>query len=323
MTVAGKIPFLVWVTALLFISGCATDIPAPVVDGANRGQHNPESANRRPDGSPTREAKKNRDRRPDIHVVQKGDTFYKIALQYGMEYRELANLNALADTNLIQVGQVLKLRQTSQADNIPAVSDGARVETIPFKTKPVNPIEVTPRTPLITRPKAIKLPYSAAALARLEQSAIPDKPESPTTSATLPAPAPSASAITERETDDMTRGWIWPTQGTVIARFNQMKNRKGLDISGKSGQAIHAARSGKVVYSGTGLRGYGKLVIIKHNPVYLSAYAHNRRVLVNEGQTVMRGQKIAEMGDTDADRVKLHFEIRQMGKPVDPIKYLY
>lgn len=323
MTVPGKIPFLVWMAALLFISGCATDIPAPVVDGANRGPHSPEPANRKPHGSPALEAKKNRDRRPDTHVVQKGDTFYKIALQYGMDPRELANLNALADTNLIQVGQVLKLRQMPQADNVPPVSGGAKVETIPFKTKPVSPIEVTPRIPLITRPKAIKLPYSPAALARLEQGANPDKPESAAASATLPAPAPSASAIIERETDDMTQGWIWPTQGTVIAEFNQMKNRKGLDISGKSGQTIHAARSGKVVYSGAGLRGYGKLVIIKHNPVYLSAYAHNRRVLVSEGQTVMRGQKIAEMGDTDADRVKLHFEIRQMGKPVDPIKYLH
>ena len=113
-----------------------------------------------------------------------------------------------------------------------------------------------------------------------------------------------------------------PTQGKLIAGFSEPAKRKGIDISGKLGQPVVASAAGKVVYSGSGLRGYGKLIIIKHNKTYLSAYAHNDKLLVKEGQTVTRGQKIAEMGNTDADQVKLHFEVRYHGKPVDPAKYL-
>ena len=113
-----------------------------------------------------------------------------------------------------------------------------------------------------------------------------------------------------------------PTNGKVVGEFSESANRKGIDIAGKQGQPVVASAAGKVVYSGSGLRGYGKLVIIKHNNTYLSAYAHNDQVLVKEGQTVTKGQKIAEMGSTDSDQVKLHFEIRKLGKPVDPAKYL-
>jgi lipoprotein NlpD len=115
--------------------------------------------------------------------------------------------------------------------------------------------------------------------------------------------------------------WIWPAQGTLIAGFSEIKN-KGLDIAGKSGDAVMASADGKVVYAGAGLRGYGNLIILKHNSTFLTAYAHNRSLLVKEDQAVKRGQKIAEMGSTDADRVKLHFEIRRQGKPVDPARYL-
>jgi lipoprotein NlpD len=116
-------------------------------------------------------------------------------------------------------------------------------------------------------------------------------------------------------------GWIWPAQGTLIAGFDEAKN-KGLDISGKSGDAVLAAADGRVVYAGAGLRGYGNLIILKHNNTYLTAYAHNQTLLVKEDQSVQKGQKIAEMGSSDADRVKLHFEIRRQGKPVDPARYL-
>jgi len=115
--------------------------------------------------------------------------------------------------------------------------------------------------------------------------------------------------------------WIWPANGKTLATFSEGGN-KGVDIAGKTGDPVIAAGDGKVVYSGTGLRGYGKLVIIKHNNTYLSAYAHNQNILVKEGQSVSKGQKIAEMGNTDADQVKLHFEVRRQGKPVDPLKYL-
>jgi lipoprotein NlpD len=117
--------------------------------------------------------------------------------------------------------------------------------------------------------------------------------------------------------------WSWPTPGnaTVLAGFDEVKN-KGLDIAGKAGDPVLAAADGRVVYAGAGLRGYGNLIILKHNNTYLTAYAHNQALLVKEDQSVRKGQKIAEMGATDADRVKLHFEIRRQGKPVDPAKFL-
>jgi lipoprotein NlpD len=116
-------------------------------------------------------------------------------------------------------------------------------------------------------------------------------------------------------------GFIWPSNGALIAGFDEAKN-KGLDIAGKAGDAIVAAADGQVVYAGAGLRGYGNLIILKHNNTFLTAYAHNQALLVKEDQTVKKGQKIAEMGNTDADRVKLHFEIRRQGKPVDPTRHL-
>jgi lipoprotein NlpD len=123
--------------------------------------------------------------------------------------------------------------------------------------------------------------------------------------------------------DDEDRvNWSWPVSGKVVAAYSEAANLKGIGIGGKAGQPVLASAAGKVVYAGSGLRGYGKLVIIKHNKTYLSVYAHNSEILVKEGQTVSKGQKIAEMGNTDADQVKLHFEIRRQGKPVDPLRYL-
>jgi len=124
------------------------------------------------------------------------------------------------------------------------------------------------------------------------------------------------------EIDDDKLGWLWPTTGKVVGGFSETANLKGIDIAGKAGQPVRASAAGKVVYAGAGLRGYGKLIIIKHNKTYLSAYAHNREILVKEGQLVAKGQQVAEMGDSDADQVKLHFEIRRLGKPVDPTRFL-
>ena len=134
-----------------------------------------------------------------------------------------------------------------------------------------------------------------------------------------PASAPASSAQPAATEDDI--AWIWPAQGKLITGFDEVKN-KGYDIDGKAGDAIIASADGRVVYAGAGLRGYGNLIILKHNNTYLTAYAHNQTLLVKEDQTVKKGQKIAEMGNSDADRVKLHFEIRRQGKPVDPAKYL-
>jgi len=142
------------------------------------------------------------------------------------------------------------------------------------------------------------------------------------TTAAAPARAASAPASSPQPAaseDDL--GWIWPAQGKLIGGFDEGK-RNGFDIDGRSGDAILASADGRVVYAGASLRGYGNLIILKHNNTYLTAYAHNQTLMVIEDQIVKKGQKIAEMGNSDADRVKLHFEIRRQGKPVDPAKYL-
>ena len=147
----------------------------------------------------------------------------------------------------------------------------------------------------------------------------------PASASSAASAAPAATASTPAKTtvggDASGLGCIWPASGPVIAGFNESTN-KGVDIAGKSGDPVLAAADGKVVYAGTGLRGYGHLVILKHNNTYLTAYAHNQKLLVKEDQSVKKGQKIAEMGSSDADRVKLHFEVRRQGKPVDPARYL-
>ena len=148
-------------------------------------------------------------------------------------------------------------------------------------------------------------------------------PVTPSTGATKP-PAPvtaSPASPGSGASGDEDLGWIWPASGSLIAGFDEAKN-KGYDISGKAGDPVLAAADGRVVYAGAGLRGYGNLIILKHNNTYLTAYAHNQTLLVKEDQSVQKGQKIAEMGSSDADRVKLHFEIRRQGKPVDPSRYL-
>jgi lipoprotein NlpD len=130
------------------------------------------------------------------------------------------------------------------------------------------------------------------------------------------------TAVARASNDDDHLDWVWPAKGDLVYRFGESGKLKGVGIGGKNGQPVFAAAPGKVVYSGSGLRGYGKLVIIKHNDMFLSVYAHNSKILVKEGETVKRGQRIADMGDTDASRVALHFEIRRFGKPVDPVTQL-
>ena len=181
------------------------------------------------------------------------------------------------------------------------------------------PIEIL----LKEQPKLVKYPYSEAAMAQI------DKVQEQVAKVYLSKPEARPDSQSATATDDNADvgeepalAWSLPAQGKVIAQFSEAANRKGIDIAGKLGQPVLASAPGKVVYSGSGLRGYGKLIIIKHNKTYLSAYAHNDKVLVKEGQSVTRGQKIAEMGKTDTDQVKLHFEVRRLGKPVDPAKYL-
>jgi lipoprotein NlpD len=162
-----------------------------------------------------------------------------------------------------------------------------------------------------------KEPYSDEAYARLNKTGEPAKPTEAKSEAKPEAPA--AAPTLAPGPDDV--AWMWPSSAKVSAAYSDAGN-KGIDFAGKAGDPVLAAGEGKVVYAGSGLRGFGELVIVKHNATYLSAYAHNRKILVKEGQQVSRGQKIAEMGNTDADSVKLHFEIRKQGKPVDPAQYL-
>jgi len=189
--------------------------------------------------------------------------------------------------------------------------------------------EVRPAAPAVPKksgPRGEKRAYSDAALAELRSDAgvAETQPAAPAAAPARPAVAPAAApavAAAAAATGDEKLSWMWPSEGKVIGTFDEGKN-KGVDIAGKAGQQVVAAGAGKVMYAGSGIRGYGNLVIVKHSNSLLSAYAHNRSILVKEGQNVNKGQAIAEMGDSDADRVKLHFEIRQQGKPVDPSKFL-
>jgi lipoprotein NlpD len=253
------------------------------------------------------------------HTVKRGETLVGIALQYGLDYRELAAWNGIANPNVISVGQALVL-------SAPA---GTATVATPVATPlaPSSPIEARPLAnsdKLKVEPRGQKLAYSDKALTQL--SAGDAGPPLPPAEAAAPekAPAPPApvAAAPERAagTDAEAIDWIWPVKGKVLSAFTE--SAKGVDIAGKKGTPVVAAAGGRVVYSGQGLRGYGKLVIIKHNDIWLSAYAHNDNILVKEQQDVKRGQKIAEMGSTDADQVKLHFEVRRQGKPVDPAKVL-
>ncbi|HEU4844899.1 MAG TPA: peptidoglycan DD-metalloendopeptidase family protein, partial [Burkholderiaceae bacterium] len=182
-----------------------------------------------------------------------------------------------------------------------------------------------PVAPKKTGPRGDKKPYSDNALAdaRKDDDGKPDaRPEPKVEKAAVVTAAPSvAPGSIVRADDDDKLSWMWPSDGKVVATFDEGKN-KGIDIAGKPGQQVMAAGAGKVMYAGSGIRGYGNLVIVKHSNSLLSAYAHNRTIVVKEGQTVNKGEKIAEMGDSDSDSVKLHFEIRQQGKPVDPSRFL-
>ena len=225
--------------------------------------------------------------KPGYYTVKAGDTLIRIGLENGQGWKDIARWNNLDNANLIEVGQVLRVAPPSAT---------AATET-GVVARPVASSAVVPASAAST-PK----PASSAAVA------VP---------APIPAPTPAAAAASSE--DDVP--FIWPASGTLLAGFDEARN-KGYDISGKAGDPVLAAADGRVVYAGAGLRGYGNLVILKHNNTFLTAYAHNQALLVKEDQTVRRGQKIAEMGSTDADRVKLHFEIRRQGKPVDPVRYL-
>ena len=225
--------------------------------------------------------------KPGYYTVKPGDTLIRIGLETGQNSRDLVRWNNLENPNLIEVGQVLRI--------VPPTSDNSAV---------------------VTRPVTSGSAVTTTAVAPLRPASASSAAAAPPVAASAAAPSAPQPATTE---DDI--AWIWPAQGRLIAGFDEVKN-KGFDIDGKAGDPVIASADGRVVYAGAGLRGYGNLIILKHNNTFLTAYAHNQTLLVKEDQSVKKGQKIAEMGSSDSDRVKLHFEIRRQGKPVDPARYL-
>ena len=286
-------PWSRWVPLMLaaaVLAGCSARprAPAPVEERSQGLRSQPSAAVVAPMRPSTAAVAQSQDLspapKPGYYTVRPGDTLIRIALETGQNWRDIVRWNGIENPNLIEVGQVLRVTAA-------AVPGSAEVAVV----RPVTPASTT----------AVP-PAQAASEAR---------------SGSVSAPQAAASRSGEISDDDVP--WAWPTAGApiVLAGFDEARN-KGLDIAGKAGDPVMASADGRVVYAGAGLRGYGNLIILKHNNTYLTAYAHNQALLVKEDQSVRRGQKIAEMGNSDADRVKLHFEIRRQGKPVDPSKYL-
>ena len=298
----------------LLVGACTTQQPAPVVAGTsgggsaasssnpygatpyepNAGNNPAESAPYTPPASQSYPAASSGGYIPsnapvDInaatHTVVRGDTVYNIAKRYQITQDNLRAWNNIAD-NTISVGQVLRVKPAGYT--APAGS----AATSAARTQPPAASSATPN--------------------------VPSTPQANTSKVATPATTPTVSTGGVRNTGGIT--WQRPTAGNVITKFGG--TNKGVDIAGNPGQPVVAAADGKVVYAGSGLRGYGNLVIIQHSPTFLSAYGHNQSLLVNEGQTVKRGQTIAKMGNSDASRTQLHFEVRQNGKPVNPANYV-
>jgi len=223
------------------------------------------------------------------YVVQQGDSLYSIAWRFKRDYKELGRINGISSPYIIKVGQVIKL--ASYTDEIPSKS-GYTGQTI---------------------------------VERNSASSVVSKP-SPSKKSSFLRRSNSKSNNVQKSTSSYRNGsvnWQWPAKGNIIQNFSSSSvGKKGIQISGNAGDPIKSAADGLVVYSGNSLVGYGNLVIVKHNDRYLTAYAHNRRVLVKEGESVKQGQTIAEMGASGTDRNKLHFEIRRDGQPVNPTSYL-
>ena len=294
-----KLAVLMLVVAVA--AGCATRrTPAPVVDAR---APKPVAAKA---GAPAVRARFG----DEFHTVKRGDTLYSIALEHGADYRELAQWNGLDDPTRLRVGQSLRVKAAAAPPAVmpaeperPSVQIGAarivgRVESRPLEALPPLPAREPPKSEIarmqIAKPQPVKaeasVPKAEAPIAKSE--------------------APSGLAQ-----------FIWPVKGKVLSEFAEPR-RKGIDIDGKPGDPIVAAAPGRVTYIGSGIPGMGKLVVLKHENGFITVYAHNRNILVKEQQAVARGQRIAELGSTDSERPKLHFQIRKGAAAVDPLLYL-
>ncbi|MGE3845393.1 MAG: peptidoglycan DD-metalloendopeptidase family protein [Gammaproteobacteria bacterium] len=311
--------------ALLALCGCATDNRAPI-EQKNALPSSPAATRPAPARPALDEARGTRQLQPPpaTHVVAPGDKLLTIAWRYGLDVRDLARWNDIDNPDLIVVGRTLKLRPPAPP---PAPAQAPRM--VPAPTSPAT-VTSGPRLP----PGATSLPAPAVAATPAASSSASRSPAPPPTPTRVDvpdatsvadakveaAPADTPGARGASVTRDGVR-WSWPAQGKVSAAATGAVNA-GIDIRGVRGSAVRAAAGGAVVYSGSGLRGYGELIIIKHNDTFLSAYAHNEARLVKEGHHVAAGDPIARMGNSDTADVMLHFEIRRNGKAVDPLQYL-
>ena len=313
--------------AAALLGGCATS-PAPVVD---------HSQGYEPASSPGAADHVNGRLTENGYVVARGDTLYSIAFKHGVDYRTLAERNHIAPPYVIYPGQVLRIE--AGAPSAPAHNVLAR--TPPPEARPQNNAPVFETVPRESEPVTRKLPPAPSTSvatathaepvsgvdavrnppAALDANAAPATVANPPANTAASKPLSDIAAGKTRSVDGIT--WQWPADGAVISGFQGgVGSGAGLDIAGNAGDPVRAAADGVVVYSGNGLIGYGELIIIKHSDTYLSAYGHNRKRLVKEGEHVRAGQLIAEMGSSGAPREELHFEIRKNGKPVDPTDYL-
>ena len=282
---------------VLLVAGCAAGGRAPVVDraatprGAARVAQKPAPGRPAPAPAPIVTPAPAAPVAADgYYVVRRGDTLYSIALENGVDYRELAQWNGLDDPARIQVGQALRVKAPEGAVQIGRPGGVGRIESRPLESTSLPP--PPPEGPRIAGPSrpAARTPAAVAA----------------------PASVAAASAAS---------GFIWPVKGKVIAGFSEPRS-KGIDIDGRIGDPVVAAAAGRVTYIGSGIPGLGKLVVIKHDNGFITVYAHNRDILVKEQQSVAQGQKIAVLGASDSDRPKLHFQIRKGAAAVDPLRYL-
>lgn len=348
-------PYLTLALVSVVVAGCATKSPAPVAERTRPGVPATVTPPPAEPPAPPKVA------RPGYYIVKPGDTLIRIALEHGQSYKDLAAWNGLDNPNLIEVGQELRVRPPEPGSVAKPVSALSSVEIRPVlppgaATSTATPVAAGHSDGLRREPKGGKVAYSEQAWVQAQKPEPPlvvAKPEPKLVEPKAPEPKPEPKLVEPKPADtkpaetkpaeakpadskmadgkavdskpDAASGdkldWAWPAGGKIIASFNDTSS-KGVDIAGKLGDPVYAAANGRVVYAGTGLRGYGKLLIVKHDNSFLSAYAHNQNLLVKEGQAVNKGQKIAELGDTDSDRPKLHFEVRRQGKPVDPVKYL-
>lgn len=295
------------------IGGCASPVPAPV---ENRGAA-PVAVKPATQVAPAATANV----RSGVYTVRKGDTLYSIALDNGQDYKDVVAWNNLDNPNVIMIGQ--QLRMAPPGDDAPVAVAKPVTASRPVEVRagaaPASPVSNT--ATFKRQPTGGKLAWSEDALARARQEEVAPRPVEtrPATPVVEAGPAEKPAEKTPVAGDEV--DWMWPVSGRLITPYAEGSS-KGIDIAGKAGDPVLAAASGVVSYAGAGLRGYGNLVVLRHNASYLSVYAHNSKLLVKEKDTVVKGQKIAEMGSTDTESPRLHFEIRRQGKPADPQKFL-